>query len=210
MTAIVLIAKEPVPGRVKTRLHPPLSLQQAALIAAAAIDDTLSALAAVPASRRVLLFDGVTPPAAAAGYELVPQTAGPLDERLAAIFDALDEPMVLVGMDTPQLTAHDLAPAFEPDFGAMDAWFGPATDGGFWALGMRSPRGELIRGVAMSQDDTGAQQRARLEADGLRVGTLPTLTDVDTIGSAREVAAAAPLSRFGRLLGSLDDATPHG
>lgn len=206
MTALVLIAKEPVAGRVKTRLHPPLTLEQAAMIAAAAIDDTLAALAAVPATRRVLLFDGVTVPPAAADYEVVAQATGGLDERLAAIFDLLDEPTVLVGMDTPQLTAGDLAPAFATDFGEMDAWFGPAADGGFWALGMRSPRGDLIRGVPMSQDDTGEHQRARLDAAGLRVGTLPTLTDVDTIDSARKAAAAAPLSRFARLLSSIDDA----
>jgi uncharacterized protein len=203
VTALVLIAKQPVAGRVKTRLHPPLSLEQAAAVAAAAIDDTIAALAGVPATRRILLFDGEQAPAAAGGYEVVPQASGGLDERLAAIFDALDEPTVLVGMDTPQLTATHLAPAFAPDFGDRDAWFGPAADGGFWALGMRVPRGDLIRGVPMSQNDTGAKQLARLDAAGLRTGTLATLTDVDTIDSARAVAAAAPDGRFGRLVGEL-------
>lgn len=208
MTAIVLIAKEPVPGRVKTRLHPPFTLDQAAMIAASAINDTLEALAAVPATRRILLFDGTAVPLGASDYELLPQIEGGLDERLAAAFDLLSEPTVLVGMDTPQLTAADLAPAFARDFGGMDAWFGPATDGGFWALGLRSPRGDLIRGVPMSRADTGALQRARLVAAGLRVGTLATLTDVDTVDSAREVAAAAPRSAFGRLLATIDGEAP--
>lgn len=201
MTAIALIAKEPLPGRAKTRLHPPLSLEQAAQLAAAAIDDTLRALEAVPASRRILLFEGEVLPPAVDGYEVMAQGEGTLDERLAALFDRVDEPLVLVGMDTPQLTAGLLAEAFTTDF---DAWFGPANDGGFWALGMREPRGDLIRGVAMSRDDTGALQLARLREAGLSVGMLGALTDVDTIESAREVAKEAPATAFARLLATFD------
>ncbi|WP_414172095.1 DUF2064 domain-containing protein [Clavibacter tessellarius] len=108
--------------------------------------------AAAP-ERRVLLFDGTTPPAEAAGYDVVPQVAGDLDERLAAMFDALDGPVLLVGMDTPQLTADLLRPVLDSwADGARgpDAWFGPANDGGFWALGLRDPDGALVRGVPMS------------------------------------------------------------
>jgi uncharacterized protein len=205
MTTLVVIAKEPLPGRAKTRLHPPLSLEQAAQLAAAAIDDTFAAVAGVAATRRIVLFDGAVVPSSAAGCEVVPQAAGDLDERLGAIFDYCDEPMLLIGMDTPQVTAADLSPVFAPWPDDVDAWFGPATDGGFWALGMREPRGDLIRGVPMSQNDTGAHQLARLRDAGLRVGMLATLTDVDTIASARAVAALAPTTRFARLLRSFDD-----
>ena len=205
MTTLVLIAKEPLPGRVKTRLHPPLSLEQAASLAAAAIDDTLAALSALPATRRILLFEGDRLPPRSAGYEVVGQAAGGLDLRLGAIFDECTGPTLLVGMDTPQLTAADLSPAF--DWPAdIDAWFGPAADGGFWALGMREPRGDLIRGVPMSRDDTGAVQRERLLAAGLRVGTLPVLTDVDTVDTAREVAALAPHTLFARTLAAFPEA----
>lgn len=200
MTTLVLIAKEPIPGRVKTRLHPPLSYEQAAELAAAAIDDTLLAMRDLPATRRILLFDGERVPAAAAGYEVVAQVSGDLDERLAAIFDSVDEPMLLIGMDTPQVTAAHLSPAFGNWPESVDAWFGPASDGGWWALGMRSPDGSLIRGVPTSRDDTGALQRARLESAGLRVGVLAELVDVDTISDALEVATAAPLGRFASTL----------
>lgn len=198
MTTLVVIAKEPLPGKAKTRLHPPFTLEQAAHLAAAAIDDTLAAVADLPARRRILLFDGSRPPRSADGYEIVPQSSGDLDERLAAAFDAVTGPTVLIGMDTPQLLATDLAPAFEP-WGDVDAWVGPATDGGFWALGMREPRGQLLRGVPMSRDDTGAQQLRRLEQAGLRVGMLRELTDVDTAEDARRVAAEAPATAFARL-----------
>lgn len=201
MTTLVVIAKEPVPGRVKTRLHPPLSYEQAAQLAAAAIDDTLFAMRELPATRRILLFDGVNTPASAAGYEVIPQSDGPLDERLGAIFDRMDEPTVLIGMDTPQVTAAQLAPVFDWT-GGTDAWFGPANDGGWWALGLRSPDGDLLRGIPTSRDDTGALQLARLRAAGLNVGMLPMLTDVDTIDDAIEVAATAPTSRFAAALAS--------
>jgi len=203
MTTLIVIAKEPLAGRAKTRLHPPLSLEQAAQLAAAAIDDTLAAVAALPASRRILLFEGARPPVAAGGYEIMPQADGDLDERLAAAFDAVDGPTLLIGMDTPQLRPTDLAEVFEP-WGEVDAWFGPAEDGGFWALGLREPhgdhaRGDLIRGVPMSRDDTGDQQLERLATAGLRVGMLRPLVDVDTFADAHRVAATAPATGFARL-----------
>ncbi|MCS0498327.1 TIGR04282 family arsenosugar biosynthesis glycosyltransferase [Protaetiibacter mangrovi] len=203
MIDLVVIAKEPLPGRAKTRLHPPLSLEEAAELAAAAIDDTLAAVADVPAARRILLFDGARLPPRAAGYQVVPQSSGELDARLGAIFDELTAPCVLIGMDTPQVTAEHLAPAFDGWPDDVDAWFGAATDGGYWALGMRNPRGDLIRGVPMSRSDTGRHQLARLRGAGLRVGMLPTLTDVDTIDDAVSVARTAPDTAFARRLSEL-------
>ncbi len=209
MTTLVLIAKEPLPGRAKTRLHPPLSLEQAALLAAAAIDDTIAAIAPLPASRRVLLFDGERIPEAARAYELVRQVDGPLDERLAALFEASTGPTILIGMDTPQLRPADLAAAFAwPD--DIDAWLGPASDGGYWAIGMREPRGDLIRGIPMSRDDTGARQLGRLTGAGLRVGMLPSLTDIDTFAAAQEVARLAPATAFARLLRTFDPTSVGG
>ena len=200
MTTIVLIAKEPLPGKVKTRLHPALSYEQAAELAAASIDDTLATLAQLPATRRILAFDGERIPCAAAGYEVLPQSAGTLDQRLGAIFDYAEGPTILVGMDTPQVAVSDLAAAFKAWPTGLDAWFGPANDGGFWALGMARPTGDLIRGVPMSQDDTGAIQFSRLRQAGLSVGLLPRLTDVDEIADAHEVASLAPSTLFASTL----------
>ncbi len=95
-------------------------------------------------------------------------------------------------MDTPQVTRGLLEPAL--DFGRYDAWFGPADDGGFWALGLRDPDPALLLGVPMSVPETGAAQRARLR--NLRVGELPGLRDVDTGDDAEAVAAQAPWTRF--------------
>ena len=207
MTTLVVIAKECLPGRVKTRLHPALSFEQAAEAAAASLADTFAALSELPADRRILAFDGIVPPLGSELYDVIPQAAGDLDERLAAVFDAAEGPTLLVGMDTPQLRAEHLErffpwPGSDTDDGA-DFVFGPALDGGFWCLGMREPRGDLIRGVPMSRDDTGVQQLRRLCATGGDIRMLPPLMDVDTIVEARAVAALAPETRFARTLNAM-------
>lgn len=207
MTTLVVIAKECVPGRVKTRLNPPLSLEQAARAAAASLADTFRAVAPLPATRRILAFEGNLLPDGSEDYEVIPQSSGGLDMRLAAIFDRCSGPTVLIGMDTPQLTAELLAPLFSDWPSDVDAWFGPANDGGFWVLGLAEPDGSLIRGVPMSQDDTGAVQLRRLTDAGLQVRMLPELVDVDTIADAREVARQAPDGEFAHTLRSIDAAS---
>lgn len=203
-TALLVIAKEPLPGRVKTRLTPPFTPGQAAALAEAALADTLHAVLRAPAKRRVLVLDGAPGPWLPPGFEVVPQSPGGLDERLAAAFARhRDGPALLVGMDTPQLTPDLLAPALLPGgWHDCEAWFGPAADGGFWTLGLADPgrAPELIRGVPMSTDRTGEVQRRRLTGAGLRVRDLPALRDVDTAADAAEVAAFAPASRFAAAL----------
>lgn len=191
-TTLLVIAKQPVPGRVKTRLVPPCTYEQAAGLAEAALADTLHTVLALPARRRVLVLDGRPGPWLPPGFEVVPQRGGPLDERLAGAFAAARGPALLIGMDTPQVTPRLLT----VDWAAADAYFGPAADGGFWALGLRAPDPALLRGVPMSTPSTGAVQRARLLAAGLRVADLPELRDVDTAADAVAVARQAPRSRF--------------
>ncbi|OIH97691.1 DUF2064 domain-containing protein [Curtobacterium sp. MCBA15_001] len=207
---VVVIAKECLPGKVKTRLAPALGADGAARVAAASLADTLRTVQALPVARRVLFFDGQVLPDDAAGFDVLHQPDGGLDERLGFLFDTMTGPTLLVGMDTPQLTVADVAPVLEhPE---RDAWFGPAEDGGFWSLSLRDPDGSLIRGVPMSQDDTGAVQRARLVDAGLDVGTLPTLLDVDLIDDAHRVAELAPGSAFAAALAAspVDALTPGG
>jgi glycosyltransferase A (GT-A) superfamily protein (DUF2064 family) len=191
-TTLLVIAKEPVPGRVKTRLVPPCTHEQAASLAEAALTDTLQAVLMVPARRRVLVLEGRPGPWLPPGFDVVAQCGGPLDERLAGAFAAVRGPALLIGMDTPQVTPDLLS----VDWQAADAVFGPAADGGFWALGLRVPDPALLRGVPMSTATTGAIQRARLVAAGLRVADLPPLRDVDTAADAVAVARQAPQSRF--------------
>jgi rSAM/selenodomain-associated transferase 1 len=193
MTTLLVIAKEPVPGRVKTRLTPPYTPGQAAALAESSLADTLDAVATTPVKRRVLVLDGTPGPWLPASIEVVPQQGDGLDERLAHAFAAADGPAVLIGMDTPQVTPQMLATA-AGRLSHHDAVFGPAEDGGFWLLGLRVPDPSRLRGVPMSRPDTGAHQLARLR--DLSVAELDTLIDVDTADDAVRVAAQAPGTRF--------------
>jgi hypothetical protein len=205
---VIVIAKMPVPGQVKTRLTPPFSPQQAALLARAALTDTLEVVAATPVARRVLALAAAEPESVPGwvpdGFEVIPQRGGGLDERLAAAFTdayAGGMPMVLIGMDTPQVTPDLLADAATPLVsGEADAVLGPAADGGFWLLGLRAPNWSLLHGVPMSRSDTGQEQLARLRSAGLRVALMPELTDVDFAQDAMRVAAGIPRSRFATVL----------
>ncbi|WP_225094802.1 DUF2064 domain-containing protein [Streptomyces sp. CoH27] len=205
MTTLLVIAKEPVPGRVKTRLTPPFTPRQAALLAEAALADTLHTVAATPATRRVLVLDGTPGDWLPPGFEVLPQCAGGLDERLADAFAHCHGPALLIGMDTPQVTPDLLT----VDLTDCDACLGPAEDGGFWALGLATPDPALLRGVPMSTPVTGAVQRERLLAAGLRVRELPRLRDIDTAADAHAVAALAPRGRFAARLADCTSVTPR-
>jgi glycosyltransferase A (GT-A) superfamily protein (DUF2064 family) len=191
---------------VKTRLVPPLTGSEAADLARAALSDTLRVASAVDASQHVLALDGRPGPWLPRGWRVVAQPAGTLDIRLVAAFGAASGgPALLIGMDTPQVRAAQLA-AFDPD--GHDACLGLAEDGGYWAIGLRNPAlaAEVISGVPMSTSHTGVEQLRRLRAAGLRVQLLDTLADVDTIDVAYGVAAAAPSTEFAAALRGLDPA----
>ncbi|WP_232665621.1 TIGR04282 family arsenosugar biosynthesis glycosyltransferase [Pseudonocardia sp. TRM90224] len=206
---MIVLAKAPVPGQVKTRLCPPATPAEAADIAAAALLDTLDAVRGVPGGRLVVPMAGRLD-RAARGCELeaalrgVPtpaQRGADLGERIAAahIDAACGLPTFQIGMDTPQvepaLLAESAAHLLRP--GGVDAVLGPATDGGWWALGLRDPRAAaLVASVPTSRADTGERTVQALRSAGLRVGSLPELTDVDTAADALRVRAAAPRTRF--------------
>jgi rSAM/selenodomain-associated transferase 1 len=202
----LVIAKEPVAGRVKTRLSPPFTPGQGARLAAAALEDTLHAVAAASVKHQVLALDGLAGSWLPDGFTVIPQRGDGLDERLAAAFSDAHRlnpvPTVLIGMDTPQVTP-DLLQTAAAALAGHDAVFGPATDGGFWLLGLRRPNPSLLLGVPMSRAGTGAAQLERLTAAGLSVAMLPSLNDVDTAEDAFRVAAQVPGSRFAAALSAM-------
>lgn len=194
---LITIAKAPEPGRSKTRLCPPCTPGEAAALAEAALADTLAAVGRTPVTRRLLVLDGAPGAWLPDGFELVPQGKGGLGTRLGAAFEAADGPALLVGMDTPQLTAAHLTAAVAAlERPGTDAVLGGAPDGGYWAIGLRRPDAAVFHGVPMSTSRTATVQRDRLRELDLRWRELDRLRDVDTIADAREVAAAAPRSRF--------------
>jgi rSAM/selenodomain-associated transferase 1 len=216
--ALVVLAKAPVPGQVKTRLCPRATPHEAAGIAAAALLDTLDAVRSVPGGRVVVALAGrlrsaVRPDELAAalnGLTVLAQRGADLGHRIAAAHRDVAAllpgvPSLLVGMDTPQLDPDvlgDAADQLRDD--RVDALLGPAADGGWWALGLRDPRrADVLRGVATSRDDTGERTAHALLEAGLRLRLLPELRDVDTVDDALAVAAGVPHSRFARAVDEL-------
>jgi rSAM/selenodomain-associated transferase 1 len=201
---VIVLAKAPVPGRVKTRLCPPCDPEQAAALAEAALVDTLRSVAATRCERRVLVLDGAPGPWLPAGFEVLPQHGNGLDERLAHAFTDIGTGGVLIGMDTPQVTPARLTAALRAlDAPGVDAILGPAVDGGWWALGLRTADPAVFLGVPMSTRHTGDAQQARLHELRLRTAALSTLRDVDDFDDALAVARTAPGSRFAATLQSM-------
>ncbi len=206
MSRVLVVAKAPVAGRVKTRLGADVGMTTAADLAAAALLDTLDAAAALPVRTRHLALDGVLAGArgeddlrrAAAGWTITPQSGGDFGRRLAQAHRELPGPVVQIGMDTPQVTAPLLSEVLA-GLDEHDAVLGPAADGGWWVLALRDPSyAAVLAGVTMSASTTGAESRAALTAAGLHVGTAPELRDVDTVADAEAVVASAPQTRFAR------------
>lgn len=201
MTAQVLVlAKAPQPGQVKTRLCPPCTPEQAAAVARAALHDTLDAVDGIPAglvARRSLVLASDVSPVDCGwwprdGWDLYRQRGATLGERISSAFidtAIAGRSSVLIGMDTPQVTGALLAQCLH-QLTRADAVLGPAVDGGWWLLGLRDPsRATVLRPVPTSRPDTGARTRLALSRAGLSVATAPVLCDVDTAADAWQVAA---------------------
>ncbi len=202
--ALIVIAKQPVPGRAKTRLTPPCTPEQAATLAGAALRDTLETVAKVPVKRRVLVFEGDPERWCPEGFEVIAQRGDGLGARLQAAFDDVAEPALLIGMDTPQVTPAQLGDALRAlGSSGVDSILGPTLDGGYWCVGFRAPVAGAFHAVPMSSPETYSHQHRRLSELGVRVGARPPLRDVDTIDDAHAVAAQAPGTRFARTLETL-------
>jgi hypothetical protein len=123
---------------------------------------------------------------------------------MAAAFEDVREPALLIGMDTPQLTSALLLDGMRalarPD---VDAVLGRALDGGYWSVGLKRGGEHAFTGVPMSCQTTWDAQRQRMRELGWRVHEQPELRDVDTIEDARFVASHAPGTRFATALAAI-------
>lgn len=220
---LLVVAKAPVAGRVKTRLGAEVGTAAAARLAAAALADTLTACTATFGPQRCCLaldgsfdeaVDGAVLAELVASWHVFPQRGDGFGARLVNAHADAGEltggSVVQIGMDTPQATPQLLG-AVAAELDRSDAVLGPADDGGWWVLGVREPRAvAAIGAVPMSTSTTGVETRRALEAAGLRVAETAGLRDVDTVGDAGAVAALAPDSRFAAAWGELRRLTPGG
>jgi glycosyltransferase A (GT-A) superfamily protein (DUF2064 family) len=218
---VLVMAKSPVAGRVKTRLCPPCSPEEAAEVAAAALGDTLEAVAACGAARKIVALDGRPGPWLPAGFELIPQRGGDLAERLGLAWADAGGPGIQIGMDTPQVRAGELdgllaslleSPRGEPAGGPhrelgggsrpgltgrrRPAVLGHAADGGWWVIGFDGVGpSSVFRGIPMSTASTGRHQERRLRRLGMEVVLAGVHRDIDTADDLADVAALMPGSR---------------
>ena len=218
VTRVVVLAKEPLPGRSKTRLTPPYTPAEAARLAGAALRDTLDTVRELrdsePGWDLLLSLRGTPGDWLPPDVPVVAQRDGGHDARIAgALQDAVARPAsgaLLVGMDTPQVTRSHLRAA-RAALHRCGAVLGPAADGGWWLLGLRAPLAarapELVVGVPTSTPRTGQLQRDRLRGAGIEVASLPVLRDVDTAADVDLVRAGLErdgiASRFAALASRL-------
>jgi hypothetical protein len=199
---VLVMAKSPRPGKVKTRLCPPCTPDEAAAVATAALADTLDAVAASGAARKVVALDGRPGPWLPPGFEVIAQRGIDFNERLANAWADTDGPGIQIGMDTPQVTAGELDGLLAALDGSArrQAVLGHALDGGWWVVGWRNaePRG-VFGGVRMSAPTTGAEQERRLLALGFELVRADPKRDIDTVDDLTAVAAAHPRLRTARL-----------
>jgi glycosyltransferase A (GT-A) superfamily protein (DUF2064 family) len=207
---VLVVAKAPVPGVAKTRLAAAVGPIAAADIAAAALLDTLDAVAAAAVAARVVAMTGDLDGASRsaeirarlADFTVIPQHGPDFADRLAnahadATVAAGPQPVLQIGMDTPQVTPELIVRSADALLTAP-AVLGLATDGGWWALGVHSPTdANVLRVVPMSRDDTGAVTLRALRDTGINVILIDELRDVDTVDDLAAVREASPPdSRF--------------
>ncbi len=194
---LIVMAKSPLPGRVKTRLCPPLRSAEAAELALASLLDTLDAVRASRAAQWILALDGPPGTWLPSGFDVLPQRGAGLGERLANAWTDVGGPGLLIGMDTPQVTAQLLDDAMDQlADGDRASVLGLATDGGWWAIGLHQSDPAVFTGLTLSTPDAGSAQMERLVLLGLRPTLLPRLRDVDTWVDAQAVAAETTGTRF--------------
>ncbi len=200
---VVVVAKAPRPGWAKTRLVPPLDAEDAADVARALLLDTVTsvlgeghrALLLCPSDEDARVLRGLV-----AGVDAVVQRGRGLADALRlAIADATrgGEPCLVVSSDLPGLPPGALAAAREA-LGDADVVLGPASDGGYWLIGMREPHEAPFRAIPWSTPACLAVTLARCAEAGLRVAQLEPWTDVDTAVDLADVAAgdgAGPRTR---------------
>jgi uncharacterized protein len=196
MTALLIIfAKEPRPGQVKTRLSPLLSPEEAAQLYHSFIEDILEEMARVPEVRLAVAFSppgaqiffrGLAPP----GTDLFPQEGADLGKRMARAFArgfaAGFGPIVLRGSDVPDLPAAVVSEAKEVlATGQAQVVLGPCPDGGYYLVGLSEPQPPLFQGPAWSSSTVLADTLRLARQLGLRVHLLPPWPDIDTDDNLR-------------------------
>lgn len=194
--ALIVFAKTPEPGAVKTRLTGLLSEAEAARLYDAFLRDSLDAYGRLPAAVRLYL----TPASAPLPDGLAPESVSVhvqrgdgLGERMLAAFVetfvAGYERVVVIGTDHPTLPLAFVERAFEELATPLATVLGPSDDGGYYLLGMNEVYPQLFRGMTYSHAEVFADTLRRAHDTPASVSVLPPWYDVDTPDALRRLAA---------------------
>jgi rSAM/selenodomain-associated transferase 1 len=187
--AVVLMAKAPVPGRVKTRLCPPLAPADAARLYACMLGDAADEISSVARIARYLFLDpsgtaNALREAPFSSFERFPQRGKDLGEKMrdaaATAFRLGAMRVVIVGGDCPALSAERLRRAFRELREGAEAVFGPSADGGYYLAGLARPDERLFRKIPWSTSTVLPETAARCRGLSIPFSFLPPERDVDT------------------------------
>lgn len=202
---LVVIAKQPESGKVKTRIAAALGDDRAAELYRCALHDTLNLARSVERVDHVLSYAPPTEDGrryfaqVAAEFTLIPQQGATFGERLGGTFSRLlanHSSVVLIGSDSPDLPAQLIDRAFAVLDSEADVCLGPADDGGYYLLGMRAMQPTLFEQIDWSTEVVSSQTRQRAADAQLQLVDLPTWHDLDTVGDLQALRApGAPLTR---------------
>jgi uncharacterized protein len=191
--ALVVMAKAPREGEVKTRLAPALSPSEARRLYVAFLGDTFAMMEDVMGEREGLgLALCYTPEGAEEAFEeveregsiMIPQRGDDLGERLtncfADLFSLGFESVVVIGADSPTLPGEYVFDAFECFETDDDVVIGPTEDGGYYLVGMRKLHGRIFEDVPWGTGGALDATIERAREAGLDLVLLPEWYDVDT------------------------------
>ena len=198
--ALTVMAKAPVPGKVKTRLSPPLTPLQAAELNADFLRDTLASLGDAAQASRARCVVSYTPVGQEAAFTgilpestlLLPQRGDGFGERLlttaADLFACGFNAVCLIDSDSPTVPTSEFVRAVKallPVPGQVEdcAVLGRSTDGGYYLLGLTRPHAQLFEAISWSTELVGDETAERARELGLLVVELRTWYDVDDAAS---------------------------
>ncbi|HPU51788.1 MAG TPA: TIGR04282 family arsenosugar biosynthesis glycosyltransferase [Burkholderiaceae bacterium] len=184
---IILFARSPLPGQVKSRLAATIGAAAALCAYEELLEHAAAAVAGCAGADRWLCLTGDDPAGRAAalaerhGLHVVAQAEGDLGRRMAqALREGLERHSraVLIGCDCPPLDADVLAAALRA-LRSHDMVFGPTEDGGYALVGSRAPCDAAFTAIDWGTAQVMAQTRERVRQQGLSAHELPMLWDVD-------------------------------
>lgn len=198
---LIIYAKVPRSGQVKTRIAAEIGNGRAAEIYRAMLSGFLARLRGLrrrwhmeihftPPDQEALLVPEVPP-----GIPRVPQADGDLGARLkasfASAFQAGRDPCVIIGTDSPDLPVRFIQEALD-NLATHDVVVGPAKDGGYYMIGLRQPLPALFEGIPWSSPDVCQSTLRKAQQLGKTCYTTPQWTDVDTLADLEEFLVRTP------------------